>query len=46
MRLRPNTYFDTLSREGVIHQLKMINEFNNFDCDADTQVLKKRLKDV
>ena len=43
MRLKPDIYFDTLSREEVIHQLKTINEFNSFDCDADTQVLKKRL---
>ena len=35
MRLRPNTYFDTLS-----HEVKTINEFNSLDCDADTQVLK------
>ena len=44
MRLRPDTYFDYLSREEVIHQLKTINEFSSFDCDADTQVFKKRLK--
>ena len=43
IRLRPDTYFDTISREEVIHQLKTINEFNSFDCDADTQVLEKRL---
>ena len=28
MRLRPDIYFDTLSREEVIHQLKTINEFS------------------
>ena len=44
MRLKPDIYFDTLSREEVIHQLKTINEFNSFSCDAGTQVLKKRLK--
>ena len=44
LRLRPYTYFGTLSREEVIHQLKTINEFNSFDCDAYTQVLKKRLR--
>ena len=42
--LRPDTYFDTLSREDVIRQLETINEFNSFDYDADTKVLKKRLK--
>ena len=44
MRLRPDTYFDTLSREEIIHQLKTSNQFNSFDCDADTQVLNKQLK--
>ena len=44
MRLRPDTYLDPLSREEVIQQLKTINEFNSFDCNTDTQVLKKRLK--
>ena len=44
MRLRPDIYFDTLSRKEVIHQLKTINEFNSFNCEAGTQVLKKRLK--
>ena len=44
MRLRPDKYFDTLSHEEVIHQLKTINEFNSLDCDANTQVLTQRLK--
>ena len=44
MRLRPDTYFDTLSREELIHQLKTSNQLNSFDCDADTQVLNKQLK--
>ena len=44
MPLRLNIYFDTLSREEVIHQLEKINEFNSLDYDADTQVLKKLLK--
>ena len=37
-------YFDTLSREEAIHQLKTVKQFNSLDCDADNQVLKKRLK--
>ena len=44
MRLRPNKYFDTLSREEVVHQLKTINGFNSLDCDANTEVLTQRLK--
>ena len=44
MWLRPDTHFDIPSREEVIHQLKKINEFSSFDCDADTEMLKKRLK--
>ena len=44
MRLRLDIYFDILSREEVTHQLKTINEFNSFNCDAGTQVLKKKLK--
>ena len=44
MRLRPDTYFDTLSREEIIHQLKSSNQFNSSDCDADTQMLNKQLK--
>ena len=43
MRPRLDIYFDTLSREELIHQLKTINEFNSLDC-ADTQVLTQRLK--
>ena len=37
-------YFDTLSRDEAIHQLKTVKQFNSLDCDADNQVLKKRLK--
>ena len=44
MRLRSDVYFDTLSREEVIHQLKTINEFISLNCDSDTQMLKKWLK--